>query len=212
MLPQQTVTDAGGMMGQEAAPACRISWEQGWLGAQGATSWQGEACAPPRVPPCPLRPHGQEIRCLERRWCLVGLQVNFYSTFSMESEAPGALSKPSAARAEQCQQPRLRGSGRGVYWSSSASCPRSCGLASAADSPVAEGCLAADPLLTGGGLGVGWALLQPAGCCESDGAREVFPCSNGRLILPLCSSLTEGSWTAWPGEGRVRSSGFSVAS
>lgn len=173
MLPQQMVTDAGGMMGQEAAPACRINWEWGWLGARGATLQRGEACALPRVPPCPLSPHGQEIRCSEGRWCLVGLQVNFYSTFSMESEAPGALSKPSAARAEQRRQPRLRGSGHGVYRSSSASCPRSCRLASAADSPVAEGCLAVGRLLTGGGLEAGWASLQPAGCCKSDGARVV---------------------------------------
>lgn len=181
------------------------------------TQGWGGACAHPRVPLSPPSPHGQEIRCSEERWCLVGLQVNFYSTFSMEREATGALSKPSAARAERRWQPRLRGSGHGMYRSISVSCPRGCGLPRApvhcaAGSPVAEGCLAADPVLTKGWPGAGWASLQPAGCCKSDSAREAFPCFNGELVLPLLYPiLTEGSWTSWPGKGYMRRcSGSSV--
>lgn len=160
------------MMGQEAASACGISWERGWLGARGALlHWVGGGLCPSQGTPSPPSPRGQEIRCSEGRWCLVGLQVNFYSTFSMEREAPGALSKPSAARAERSRQPRLRGSGHGVYRSSSASCPRSCGFAStpgccAAGSPAAEGCLAVTPSSprSGSGITAAGCMLQVRWC------------------------------------------------
>lgn len=133
----------------------------------------GEACAHPRVLPCPSSPHGQETRCLGGTQSLVELQVNFYSTLSMENRAPGALSKPSAAQAERCQQPRLRGSGHGVYQSCSSSCPRSCGLARALQGTVlwARGSLPMDLILTkgwlAGKLGItvpGWTLMVPVRC------------------------------------------------
>lgn len=158
----------------------------------------GEACAHPKVPPCPPSPRGQEIRCSEGRWCLVGLQVNFYSTFSMEREAPGALSKPSAARAERSRQPRLRGSGHGVYRSSSASCPRSCGFASApgrcaAGSPAAEGCLAVTPSSPRAGqerVGHRCSWLHAASQMVP---VRFFPCFNGRLVLPLLCPILTGA-------------------
>lgn len=75
VLLQQTVTDAGGMMGQEGAAACGICRELGWLGAQGTPH------PPPQGPPVcpkPTRP-GHEIP-EGGKMVLVGLQVNFSST------------------------------------------------------------------------------------------------------------------------------------
>lgn len=47
VLPWQTVTDAGGMMGQEGAAACGIHRELGWLGARGTNP-----TSPTPEPPC----------------------------------------------------------------------------------------------------------------------------------------------------------------
>lgn len=72
--PWQTVTDAGGMMGQEEAAACAIRRERGWLGAKGTPHRPSQG-----TPVCP-KPTRPGHRIPERRRCLVGLQVNFSST------------------------------------------------------------------------------------------------------------------------------------